>query len=211
MVDGGGGVGVEYGINPNRISTMKPEARIVALMVFLVALTPSTRSLAWSENEHVRITFEALSRRNGKKPGDDPLKELWEAARMSHPRLQLTLCESIDWEGLSFLRRGRTPCVSFSALAAIAADHSCSAADLAKSVHDPWVHAVLDAAARFDRTLHEMNPREYSAASWRALVEGHRKDLDLRLLAADPRYRSRAGSNRSHFQLPAPRPCACGT
>jgi len=140
----------------------------------------------------------------------------WREARISQEK---RLCE----QGAD-ASQGVTPsCIDWSALAAIAGDHSCSARDLERIVlQSEWILAVADVAAQLKVDLSRIDvlpPVEQVPGSKDPIVDFRRRiqsesaradrlnalrSADIRLQRADPDYATRAGSNNAHFLLARP-------
>ncbi len=198
---GGAGAGRDHG------SSLRAAAQ---LGVVLSVLGFAPRAAAWAGNEHVRITFLALSpapltTKGTSPPLDDDCMEklgwLWATARGAD-RSRADLCPDLRADELS---RGRRPtCLSFASLPALAGDHACSPGELGASITDGdrWELAALRKDFEFDRAVQRINARRDDEEERLAEIQNRRRDTDVEVLGVDGRYYARAMRNRPHFQLP---------
>jgi hypothetical protein len=155
-------------------------------------------------HEHTRISAEALALLH-EQPGRADLAALDQIWRWAahHERNALRLCASPCREPARCKKaedQTQTPvgdtgafCLGFAPIPALAADHSCSPRDLAKSLSQgAWVQKVLLESNRLDAYLGWVD---------RPVLErlDRRREGDLALQTADEDYLGRAGHNTSHF------------
>jgi hypothetical protein len=162
--------------------------RAACALVFVAAFVSSSRNaFAWTYPEHRDIVLKALE-------GLDPdqrraFDAVWVVARSKHVS---RFCAHPDEAA-----QGSDPtCIDYAAWAGVAGDHSCSAADMLKTLTSDWMLAVADVAADLKTDLAKAKRR---TARVNAL-----RNSDIRLQWADPEYATRAQSNLAHFLLPRP-------
>ena len=136
------------------------------------------------------------------------LQRLWVLARKGYEyRLTVPVADVTQNEHPAML--------DFAAWPAIAGDHSISAQDMLYNIlHTKWILDVAGIAARLKNGLATSANKSERANKMR--------DVDMRLLHADPGYVTRAGANNVHFMLARPdvnttgartafSPCPCRT
>lgn len=90
---------------------------------------------------------------------------------------------------------GVPTCVTFTALPALAADHSCSPAELGMFInHERWILQVLRVAAKTEQDIDRASNERQEINAWNA--------MHLALERLEPEYSSRAAANDAHFALP---------
>ena len=156
-----------------------------AALILAALLAGAPHAAAWLHPEHRAIAGASIQ-------GLDParaqaLRDLWAIARAGH---EDRLCEQA-WAG----DQGPDPrCIDLAALPALAGDHSCSPADLVRTIlTERWVLDVAQVASRLELRLR--------TAKTGAQRINATRDSDLSFERVDPFYSSRAGANNSHFLL----------
>lgn len=160
------------------------------LLLLLLVLTQA-RCRAWVYPEHREITFRALQTLDPSRRA--VLDRLWTAARAGHEsRLSPLPADTTVAE--------RPMTIDYAAWPAIAGDHSCSAAELLRTViESDWILDVAAVCARLESELKHAGLERHQRTN--AL-----RTSDLSLLRVDPQYASRAGANSVHFLLARPYP-----
>ncbi len=200
--------------NPCRATTARGTWRRVVAIVLLQLLVADV-ALAWVYPEHRGIALLAARSLDPERKAQ--FDALWAAARTGHEQ---RLCAAgADAE------QGLAPtCIDWSALSAIAGDHSCSSQGmLADVLGPPWILLVADVAAQLGVDLARIgvappppgtdrskgpviDVRRYvQDETVRAQLVNALRTADTRLQRADPEYATRAGSNGAHFLMPRPR------
>ncbi|MCA9629102.1 MAG: hypothetical protein KC766_15585, partial [Myxococcales bacterium] len=161
------------------------------LLTLVLVLLPRP-ARAWLLHEHTRITREAVA---GLSPSDRAsLERWWKTGRLG---LGSRSCPSLaQGSALPTLAQGEL-CVDFAVLPALAADHSCSTADLRRSIASEWLTDVLSIAGRTEVAIAAANADDDPGDvidAWRT------QHIELRM--ADRKYLSRAQVNTAHFQPP---------
>jgi hypothetical protein len=162
--------------------------RAACALAIAGALFSSSRdAFAWTYPEHRDIVLKALDGLDSERR--TVFDALWVAARHKHAS---RFCAHPDEAS-----QGAEPqCIDYAAWAGVAGDHSCSSADMLKTLTSDWMLDVADVAAALKKDLAKAKRR---TARVNAL-----RDSDIRLQRADPEYASRAQSNLAHFLLPRP-------
>ncbi len=160
-------------------------------LILLLLVLVQVPSRAWIYPEHREITFRALETLDPSRRA--ALDRLWAAARTGHEsRLSLLPADTTVTE--------RPTNIDYAAWPAIAGDHSCSAAELLRTViESDWILDVAAVCARLEAEL-------ASAGLERHQRTNALRTSDLSLLRVDPQYASRAGANNVHFLLARPYP-----
>lgn len=186
-------------------------------MLVLAAATAVALPLsagAWTYPEHRDIAVLAVQGLDAERRA--VFDGLWQDARTnSEARFCASGAEA---------EQGVTPtCIDWSALPAIAGDHSCSSADMLQTTRNSdWILAVADVAAQLKLDLAAIPvvaPPDATGtiasavgdARLRIADESSRakrvnalRTSDTRLQRADAQYATRAGANLAHFLLPRP-------
>jgi len=172
---------------------MESMLRVVrAITLFILALaTLSPSSFGWVYPEHREITVRAVQRLGAQD--SIVLNGLWASARLGYEsRLSVLPVDTVQ--------SSDPTTIDLAAWPAIAADHSCSAANMLHNVLETdWILKVAGVTATLDRGL--------SAAG----LERHERtnalrNSDIMLQRVDPEYITRAGANNVHFLLARPYP-----
>lgn len=193
-----------------------PLSITLLIIGLLVGWSPTETVFAWIYSEHRDISVLAVQKLDSERR--TVFDYLWEKARTTH---ELRLCK----QGADTTQGDNPSCLDWTALAAIAGDHSCSSEDMsAIALQSDWVLKVANIAAKLKATISHIDmhtPARQSAtdedliADFRRQVEGEvsratrinaLRSADNQLLAADPHYVSRAGANYAHFLLARPHP-----
>jgi hypothetical protein len=163
-----------------------------------LALSVAFPAAAWIWPEHRDIAAEALRELPARERAT--LDAMWTQVREvggkqlctgivdpgAEPSFKLAEFMKADWEKV---------CVDFASFPALAADHSCSAADLwADVAKEPWAVKVVWVAARTKARL--------AAAANAAQREDVWNLSHLAMQYVDPRYLTRAEGNNAHFLVP---------
>jgi hypothetical protein len=169
---------------------------------------------AWVYPEHRDIAVLAVRTLEPEQRAQ--FDDLWRAARASAGS---RLCElgADSTQGLA------PKCIDWAALAAIAGDHSCSAAEMTATVLESrWILSVADIAARLKVDLARIQVRALpeelqgspgtvadirrlvDSASDRAARRNALRTADNGLQRADSKYATRASSSNAHFLLARP-------
>src|SRR6185369_910516 len=82
-------------------------------------------------------------------------------------------------------------CIHFGTLTAIAADHSCSPADMERTLHSDWIKKIIKEALSTQADLAKTKDPETQADIW---INSH---VENELIDKD--YLNRASINNSHF------------
>jgi hypothetical protein len=168
-------------------------AAVAALLVLAAVLLPTTAA-AWIWPEHRDIAAEAL--RNLPPAQRKTIDQMWVGVRAIGGK---QVCENVVDPGAepTSVPRGEWDkvCVDYASFPALAADHSCSAAELwSDAAKEPWAVKVVWVAAK-------TKERMASAAD-----EAQRVDMwslsHLAMQYVDPRYLTRAEGNNAHFLVP---------
>ena len=147
------------------------------------------RTAAYVYPEHRRIMAVSIKSLESTRRAE--LDRLWGEARTGYEGRLSALAEDTTYSPSS-------TSIDLAAWPAVAGDHSCSAAQLlATVVTEEWIIKVHGVAAHLEQHLAE-------AGTGRFLRTNALRDADLRLLAVDPEYATRAGANNVHFLLPRP-------
>jgi hypothetical protein len=162
-----------------------PRIVVGAAVVLALASATTGEASAWVYPEHRDIgvlAVEGLDR--GQR---EELDRLWAAARLGGEPQLCTAAVTAE-----------TGCIDWVAWPAIAGDHSCSAAQMARTaVESGWILRVAAVGAKLKQRLAE--PR----AAWRGNVL---RSADVQLQRTDPHYVTRAAYNDAHFLLARPGP-----
>jgi hypothetical protein len=156
-------------------------------------LAPSTAK-AWLFEEHANIGRYAVTHLEAREA--TMLDSLWASVRNSSPAAQRALCKNGRKDAShDRMHDPNWKCVDFGALAAAAADHSCSPTDLLAVVTgSSWFPDVYADVAETEFALHKKDATDGSRVdAW------HQGNLDL--LRQDPAYLARAAKNSAHFVL----------
>ncbi len=158
----------------------------------LVTLMPST-ARAWIWPEHRDIAAAAVD--DLPAAPRKTLDKMWAEARTLGGK---QVCEKLvdpgalpnskygEWDGI---------CVDFASFPALAADHSCSAAELWADVSkEPWAVKVVWVAARTKEKLAKAKDPAQAEDIWSL--------SHLAMQYVDPRYLTRAEGNNAHFLVP---------
>lgn len=159
---------------------------MLLLTASLAALTHQT-SFAYVYPEHRRIMAVAIGSLDSTHSAR--LTALWAEARTgAESRFSPLPVDTLFGPGATTIDLAAWP--------AISGDHSCSAAELLQTVLTAdWITGVHRVAARLEQQLAEAGLEKYRRTN--AL-----RDSDIKLLAVDHAYATRAGSNAAHFLLP---------
>jgi hypothetical protein len=166
------------------------EARLRrTFLFFLVVASFQSVTFGWVYPEHREIALLAIQKLDSHQKG--VLDRLWAVARAGHEsRLSLTPAD------LTSSERPRT--IDYAAWPAIAADHSCSAAEMLRTIlESDWILEVAAVSAQLKSDLFKSGVKRQDRTN--AL-----RRSDLNLLRVDPEYASRAGANNVHFLLARP-------
>jgi hypothetical protein len=156
-----------------------------------MALLLTRDSSAWLFPEHVQLGYAGAEGLDARER--EVFHAAWDLVRGSGG-LTERLCENpVQPEPL--MGRGASSwCIGLATLPALAADHSCSPAELDRAIRSDWLVDVLTEAQRLGAQL----------ASTTEVLERldarRRHDIELQLL--DARYLTRATASGAHFQLP---------
>lgn len=163
---------------------------LLILGAILLSLFPC-RAMAYVYPEHRRIMAVSIKSLESSRRAE--LDSLWAVARTGYEARLSTLAEDTAYSPAS-------TALDLAAWPAVAGDHSCSAEQLLATVlTQEWIIKVHGVAAHLEQHLAE-------AGTGRFLRTNALRDADLRLLAVDPEYATRAGANNVHFLLPRPDP-----
>jgi hypothetical protein len=155
----------------------------------LLALALSAPAHAWLLPEHDRIAAAGVRL----LPAGDLqlLEEAWSRGLAgTEPRYCRELGQGLSPGSVANERRW---CAGFSALTALAADHSCTPDELAATVESaPWAGPLLLNARELGARLFTLPPDDQERVSaWR--------EHNLALQRIDPKYVARAQNNTAHF------------
>jgi hypothetical protein len=141
--------------------------------------------------EHVRLGHTGLG--DLAREDREVLNAAWKLVRSS-TKLGGRLCDNAVQPDVIMAKEMNSWCIGLATLPALAADHSCSPAELDLAVRSGWVVDVLIEAQRLGSELSSMNDvRE-------RLDARRRHDIELQLL--DSHYLTRATASGAHFQPP---------
>lgn len=188
----------------------------VCIALALVLASLAAPALAWVYPEHRDIAVLGIQTLDSERKA--VFDGLWREARADHGQ---RLCVQAADAG-----QGVTPeCIDWSALSAIAGDHSCSSQEMQGVVlQSPWILQVADVAAQLKLDLAQLAVlpltdqlpaeqgrisdlrRQFESEGTRARRINALRTADTRLQRADPEYVTRAGSNNAHFLLARPHP-----
>lgn len=186
---------------------------LLAVAASVTAVLPNS-ARAWTYPEHRDIAVLAVQGLDAERRA--VFDSLWQDARTS---VESRFCASGAEAG-----QGVTPtCIDWSALPAIAGDHSCSSAEMLTTVRESdWILAVADVAAQLKIDLAAIPvvaPPESTGTAASAVGDARRRitdessrarrvnalrTSDTRLQRADAQYATRAGANLAHFLFPRP-------
>jgi hypothetical protein len=177
------------------VSPQRPRRALVALPILLAAsVFLPTRTAAWIWPEHRDIAAEAL--RDLTPAQRTTLQEMWVGIRAIGGK---QVCEKVVDPGAEpfDVPRGEWDkvCVDFASFPALAADHSCSAAELwADAAKEPWAVKVVWVAAQAKQRLAKATDEAQRVDVWSL--------SHLAMQYVDPRYLTRAEGNNAHFLVP---------
>jgi hypothetical protein len=166
------------------------EARLRrTFLLFLVVASFQSVTFGWVYPEHREIALLAIQKLDPHQKG--VLDRLWAAARAGHEsRLSLTPADLTSSE--------RPGTIDYAAWPAIAADHSCSSAEMLRTIlESDWILEVAAVSAKLKTELFTSGVKRQDRTN--AL-----RRSDISLLRVDPEYASRAGANNVHFLLARP-------
>lgn len=193
---------------------LKLAARVLIRLALVTTLSSANNAaLAWVYPEHRELSLLAVSQL-------DPdrrvvFDQLWQEARAGDEKRLCAL-------GADREQRLAPSCIDWSALAAIAGDHSCSSQEMFETARtSDWILLVADVAAQLKADLARIpvtataeasaptDPmsdvrRRLESESVRAERVNVLRVADIRLQRADSEYATRAGSNNAHFLLARP-------
>ncbi|MGE0324426.1 MAG: hypothetical protein AB7K71_07695 [Polyangiaceae bacterium] len=161
-------------------------------------LIPS-EARAFLFEEHADITREALKPADAEHPDYlsktelEILQKAWARLHHSLGNDWQALCKDLDHHQVG-QRTEFKHCVDLGMLAALAADHSCSAEDLRTTLKAAWLRGVVESAAISQRELRQAESRAAHIDAWN---RSH-----LLLQETDARYLGRAAKNEAHFLIP---------
>ncbi len=161
-------------------------ASIVTVLVSLI----SSRAEAWVITEHEDLTALAVAALATEAPRHHAaLAAAWSRAQRHAPWSQGRLCNHFGETSTD------ARCIRFAALPALAADHSCSPADLRQILAErEWLDDVMAVAKGLRASVHK-------AQGDAAVLRDVLSDLDILLQIADTAYATRAQVSTAHFQL----------
>lgn len=155
----------------------------------MTALAPTSGS-AWLFPEHVNLGYAGLE--DLTRDERAVLDAAWGLVRSS-TELSSRLCENAVQRDPLMAKGASSWCVGLATLPALAADHSCSPAELDVAVRSGWIVDVLMEAQRLAAEL-------TSTTEVRERLDARRRhDIELQLL--DAHYLTRATASGAHFQL----------
>jgi len=192
----------------------RPAAQWMGYLLALALAGMAEPVTAWVYPEHRDIAVLAVETLDpGRRAQFD---DFWHAARATH---ESRLCEF----GADSKQALAPSCIDWTALSAIAGDHSCSAAEMTATVLESrWILSVAEIAARLkvDLARIQIRPRPeelpgspetiadirrlVESASDRAARRNALRTADNRLQRADSKYATRAYSSNAHFLLARP-------
>jgi hypothetical protein len=150
---------------------------------------------AWLFSEHAEISATALARHDADHPDLSLRARLGSVLGSEHVCWQDGDGSGLHGEGSSKLAE----CIPYSALPALAADHSCSPGDLEANLAGVVMESYPLRVIKTARAFRELDLRAGSDVSKRL---DNRRWLDLQLRIDDSAYATRAAANGAHFQLP---------
>jgi hypothetical protein len=176
-----------------RPRTAGVELAAAALVVLTGTLFP-TSAAAWIWPEHRDIAAEAL--RTLPAGERKTIDQMWVGVRgiggnqvckeVVDPGAEPTDVPRGEWEKV---------CVDFASFPALAADHSCSAAELwADAAKEPWAVKVVWVAAKTKERMASAKDEAQRVDMWSL--------SHLAMQYVDPRYLTRAEGNNAHFLVP---------
>jgi hypothetical protein len=184
------------------------------ILVMATTWGAANTAFGWIYPEHRDIAVLAVQGLDAERRAE--FDRFWQEARAGdEQRMCATGADS---------EQGVTPtCIDWAALAAIAGDHSCSAADMFETVRkSTWILVVADVAAQLKVDLARIPvtaPAEQAAPAPDIVADAQRRladeasraqrlnalrTADTRLQRADPQYATRADANLAHFLLARP-------
>ena len=169
-------------------------ARIPRPVVFGLLLVGALSTVAWVYPEHRAILLLAIQKLDPERRA--VLDRLWAHARVGHEK-RLTIAVG------DFTQGEKPTQIDFGAWPAIAADHSCSPANMLETVlTSDWIMEVADITAHLGNHI-EAASRNASQdkAQQDADRDNAMRNADLQLQRADPEYATRAGGNAVHYPL----------
>jgi hypothetical protein len=188
----------EGSIRPDRKDLLASAAmRLHALRLAAagLALSSAFPAAAWIWPEHRDIAAEALRELPARERAT--LDTMWNQVRELGGK---QVCAGIVDPGAEPSFKYLKPewekvCVDFASFPALAADHSCSAADLWADVsHEAWAVKVVWVAARTKALLAEATTTAQRDDTWNL--------SHLAMQYVDPHYLTRAEGNNAHFLVP---------
>ncbi len=161
--------------------------KLICIVTGLVSLVLTQKSYAFVYPEHRKIALQSIYDLD--ENYRSVLDKLWLEARTGYEdRLNLSPADSNQIEDLA--------AIDYAAWPAIAGDHSCSASNMLYTIlESDWIMDVVDVTSRLNDRLDAAGDEKYKRIN--AL-----RDSDFELLAVDPLYATRAGSNNVHFLFP---------
>jgi hypothetical protein len=162
-------------------------ARRIALLFALSLLVVPRDAAAWLFHEHARIGQKAVV--SLAAANQELLSQIWESWKKD-PVRGAPLCRDAAGGSASNDPAARD-CIHFGTLTAIAADHSCSPADMERTLQSDWIKKIIKEALSTQADLAKTKDPEVQADIW---INSH---VENELIDKD--YLNRASINNSHF------------
>ncbi|MBX3185030.1 MAG: hypothetical protein KF915_20575 [Polyangiaceae bacterium] len=186
-----------------RPRSVGPRRLLFALLALFGCLLWPQRAQAWLFHEHHEIGIGAVNQLSPAR--HRLLTALWSEwrAQVNHGDLlcqepaagsSRLKCSGAECPTLPGEPREISDCVDFAMLPAIAADHSCSPAELLRTVaHRPWLRDVIRISFETRGLLERAKDRAERLDAWHG--------THIKNEMVDSQYLSRASGNDAHFML----------